>query len=79
MIDDRNKYIEQWWLKYEAMGNLDEEFPPSRALLFDLINSVHRHSLDSGKTSAHVAEDLAHHTTMQQIFKKWQQVHGPTV
>ena len=70
MTEDRKKYIEQWWRKYEAMANLDAEFPPSREVFFELVNSVYRHSLKSGKTSAHIEKDMQHHIAMQQLFKK---------
>jgi hypothetical protein len=61
------------------MSKLDEEFPPSRESLFDLINSLHQHLLNSGNISTHLEEDIEHHTRMQQIFQKWQEVHGSRI
>ena len=59
MIEDREKYIEQWWRKYEAMGDLDAEFPPAREVFFELINSAHRARLKEGNTAAQMAEEEA--------------------
>ncbi|NIR51310.1 hypothetical protein GWO43_22240 [candidate division KSB1 bacterium] len=58
------------------MDNLEVDWPSSREAFFDLVNSVYRHWLTSGKTAIHMEEDLQHHIAMQQIFKKWQDVHG---
>ena len=79
MTEDRKKYIEQWWRKYEAMGDLDAEFPPSRELFFELANSAYRAWLKAGNTSAHIEADLEHHIAMQKFFKRWQEVHGQRI
>ena len=70
MTNDRKKYIEEFWHKYEAMGNLDEEFPPSKEVFFSFLNSAYRAWLNSGKTSAQIEADIQHHIEMQKTFMK---------
>jgi len=61
MTEERKKYIEQWWRKYEAMGDLDAEFPPSRELVFSLVNSAYFAWLHSGNAAAHIEAEISHH------------------
>jgi hypothetical protein len=79
MTDDRKKYIEQWWHKYEAMGDLDAEFPPSRKVFFDFFHSAYHAWLKSGNTSAQIEADLQHHIAMQKVFMKWREVYGDRI
>jgi len=76
MTKDRKKYIEEFWHKYEAMGNLDDEFPPSRELFFDFVESAYNAWLNTGKTAAQSKADLQHHIAVQKVFTKWREVHG---
>lgn len=79
MTKDRKKYIEEFWHKYEAMGNLDEEFPPSKDVFFSSLNSVFRACLHSGKTAEHIKADIRHHIEMQKTFRKMRKAHGERV
>jgi hypothetical protein len=75
MTKDRKKYIEEFWHKYEAMNALEAELPPTpRELVFELMNSVHRARLNSGKSSVLIELDIEHHIAMQKAFKKWREV-----
>lgn len=76
MTKDRKKYIEEFWHKYEAMNKIEAELPPTPPeLIFELMNSVHRAHLNSGKSSVLVELDIEHHIAMQKAFKKWREVH----
>lgn len=79
MTDDRKKYIEQWWRKYEAMGDLDAEFPPSREVFFDFVESAYDAWIKTGKTTVQIEADIEHHIAMQKIFQKWREVHGEKI
>ncbi len=79
MTKDRKKYIEEFWHKYEAMGDLDAEYPPSREVFFDFVESAYHAWLDSGKTSAQIEADLEHHIAMQKVFTKWREVYGENI
>ena len=79
MSQSLQKNPEEWWHKYEAMSNLDANFPPAREAFFDLVNSVYCYWLKSGKTATYMQEDLEHHIAMQRLFKKWQEVHGQRI
>ncbi len=74
-----SKYIERWWLKYEAAGDLGAEFPTPPDVMLDMLNSVHEHWRKRGDTSANMKEDLRHHVAVQKVFKKWRAVHGARV
>lgn len=76
MNQERKKYIEQWWRKYEAMGDLDAEFPPSPEAFFSCLNSTHRAMIQSGKSESHLEDDIEHHLKLQKTFVKWHRVHG---
>ncbi len=73
------KYLERWWLKYEAAGDLDAEFPTPPEMVFDMLNSVHAHWRGQGNVALNMKEDLRHHTAVQKVFKKWREVYGERV
>ncbi len=80
MTNDRKKYIEEFWHKYEVMNALEGELPPRpRELIFELMNSVHRAHLNSGKAPALTEIDIEHHIAMQKVFKKWREVYDESV
>jgi hypothetical protein len=80
MTKDRKKYIEEFWHKYEAMNEIEAELPPTpRDLIFELMNSVHRAQLNSGKTSFLIDLDIEHHIAMQKVFKKWREVYDESL
>ena len=71
--------IDRWWLKYEAAGDLDAEFPTPPAVVLSMLNSVHEHWRSRGDTSVNMREDLRQHITVQKVFKKWREVHGERI
>lgn len=80
MTKNRKKYIEELWHKYEAMNALEAELPPTpRELIFELMNSVHRAHLNSGKPPLLAELDVEHHIAMQNFFKKWREVHDESL
>ena len=79
MTKDRKKYIEQFWHKYEAMEDLDAQFPPSRELLFSFPNSAYQAWLHSGRASAEIEADIEHHIAIQKVFIKWREVYGERI
>ncbi|NUO78493.1 hypothetical protein HUU05_00325 [candidate division KSB1 bacterium] len=72
------KYIDRWWLKYEAAGALDEEVVP-RELFFEFADSAYEAWLKSGKTAAQIEADIKHHIAVQKVFKKWREIHGDKI
>lgn len=72
------KYIERWWLKYEAAGDLDTEVVP-REVFFEFAESAYETWLKSGKTSAQIDADIEHHIVVQKTFKKWRKVYGDKI
>jgi len=83
MTKARKKYIEQWWRKYEVMNameaELEEKFPTSPEVFYDMMNSVYRNWLKSGNTAAVIEADLANHVAVQKVFKKWRKVYDQGV
>lgn len=67
MDDERKKYIEQWWRKYEVANEFDAEYrlkeesslPPQA--MADFLDSVYRMWLKSGDLAAEHQANLAHH------------------
>lgn len=75
----RNKYVSEFWHKYEAIGNLDAEFPPSREQFFSFFESAYRAWVNSGNASAQIEADVEHHIAVQSVFRKWREVHGERI
>ncbi|KAA0222792.1 hypothetical protein KJ068_20215 [bacterium] len=81
MDDDRKKYIEQWWRKYEAANEfeaeyrLSEESLPPPQVMADFLDSVYRMWLKSGDLAAESEANLAHHIAVQKVFAKMRQLH----
>ncbi len=79
MDDDRKKYIEQWWRKYEVANELDKEFPLPHEQIYDLMNSVHQFRLNAGYADNDLEEDMAHHIAMQKVFMKWRDIYDTSI
>ncbi len=72
------KYIEHWWLKYEAANDLPDEAIP-REWFFDFAESAYNTWLQNGNTATQFEADIAHHIAVQKVFKKWRKIYGNTL
>ncbi len=83
MTKARKRYIEQWWRKYEVMNameaELQEKFPISPEVFFELVDSAYEAWLKTGKTAAQIDADTQNHIAVQKVFKKWRKVHGEKI
>ena len=79
MNDDRKKYIEQWWRKYEAMNELGQNWQPSPELFFEFFEFAYNAWLNSSKTAAQIEADIQHHIEMQKVFSKLRKAHGDKI
>ncbi len=79
MSKSHDKRLEQFWLKYRGMEDLDIRFPPSREQFFSFFDSAYQVWFKTGNTSAQIEADLQHHVEMQKIFIKWRMVHGKRI
>lgn len=77
-IRQSKKNSDRWWLKYEAVGDLNNEVMP-RELFFEFADSAYEAWLNSGKTAAQIEADIEHHIAVQKTFKKWREVHGDKI
>ncbi len=75
---DHKKYVEHWWLKYEAADDVNAEAMP-RELFFEFAESAYEAWLKSGKTAAQIEADIEHHIAVQKTFKKWREVYGEKI
>ncbi len=69
-MTDQEKYITQFWRKYEVLNEIAPEPQPALKDFVSFLEVAYRTWLRSPNTAAQVEADIQHHVMLQELFSQ---------